>query len=101
MAERKLVVMLGPEGRRGTLIAHGFYAAPELEVLRSQGRAEEAAPTPTHSPSAGTGQLAALQEELQHVREEMTQLAARWRQTEEVVQELRRQVQALKEALGA
>src|SRR5260370_23719262 len=41
LMERKLVLLLGPEGRRGTLIAHGFYAPPELEVLRSLERAEE------------------------------------------------------------
>lgn len=89
LVERKLVVMLGPEGRRGTLIAHGFYAPAELDVLRSQGRAEEAAPTP----SSGPGPLAALAEQVE-------QLQARFKQMEETVQDLRRQVQALKESLG-
>ena len=36
LVERKLVLFLGPEGRRGTLITHGFHAAAELEGLRSQ-----------------------------------------------------------------
>ena len=89
LVERKLVVMLGPEGRRGTLIAHGFHAAAELEVLRSQGRAEDAAPPAAASP----GPLAALQEQVE-------QLQARLKQTEDAVEDLRRQVQTLKESLG-
>src|SRR5262249_32007817 len=35
MAERKLVVWLGEEGRRGTTIAHGFFDPADLERLRS------------------------------------------------------------------
>jgi uncharacterized protein YceH (UPF0502 family) len=89
LTERKLVMMLGPEGRRGTLIAHGFYAPGELDVLRSQGRAEEAAPPA----AAGPGPLAALQDQVE-------QLQSRFVQLEEMVQELRRQVQMLKESLG-
>jgi uncharacterized protein YceH (UPF0502 family) len=89
LAERKLVVMLGPEGRRGTMIAHGFYAPAELDVLRSQGRAEEAAP----SAPTGPGPLATLTEQVE-------QLQSRFKQMEETVQELRRQIQALKESLG-
>jgi uncharacterized protein len=91
LMERKLVLMLGPEGRRGTLLAHGFHSPPELEVLRSQGRAEEAAPSP--SAPAGPGPLALLQEQ-------MEQLQERFKQMEEAVQDLRRQVQTLKESLG-
>ncbi|MCS7047613.1 MAG: YceH family protein, partial [Gemmataceae bacterium] len=30
LAERRLIVYLGPEGRRGTLITHGFHPAEEL-----------------------------------------------------------------------
>ncbi len=89
LVERKLVVMLGAEGRRGTLIAHGFYAPAELDALRSQGRAEEATP----QAAVGPGPLAALQAQ-------MEQLQARFTQMEETVQELRRQVQTLKESLG-
>jgi uncharacterized protein YceH (UPF0502 family) len=104
LLERKLVVMLGPEGRRGTLIAHGFCAPRELELLRSQRPAEEpapagAAPTAAAPSSSGT-QLAALQQELQQARQDIAQLQTRWQETQAAVEELRRQVQTLREALG-
>jgi uncharacterized protein YceH (UPF0502 family) len=99
LVERKLLVMLGPEGRRGTLIAHGFCAPAELEASRSQARAEGAAPTP-HAVSTATSQLAALQDELQQARQDIAGLQSRLQQTDEAVQDLRRQVQSLKESLG-
>jgi uncharacterized protein YceH (UPF0502 family) len=34
MTERRLVVYLTPEGRRGTTLTHGFHAPEELENLR-------------------------------------------------------------------
>jgi uncharacterized protein YceH (UPF0502 family) len=40
LAERKLVVYLSPEGRRGTILTHGFQDPNELEQLRN--RAEHA-----------------------------------------------------------
>jgi uncharacterized protein YceH (UPF0502 family) len=100
LVARKLVVMLGPEGRRGTLIAHGFYTPAELEALRSQGRAEEAAPPVSHAAPAGGTQVAALQEELQQARRDIGELQTQLQQTNDAVEELRRQVQSLKEALG-
>src|SRR5262249_36671093 len=36
MAERRLVVYLTPEGRRGTVLTHGFSPPAELERLRTQ-----------------------------------------------------------------
>jgi uncharacterized protein YceH (UPF0502 family) len=35
LAERRLVVYLTPEGRRGTIVTHGFHSAEELEQLRA------------------------------------------------------------------
>jgi uncharacterized protein YceH (UPF0502 family) len=35
LAERKLVVYLVPEGRRGTTITHGFHEPAELEKLKA------------------------------------------------------------------
>ncbi len=102
LAERKLVSFLGPEGRRGTLIAHGFYTPQELDVLRSLGRTEEG-PAPAAAPTdgAGGGQLTQLRDELQQARTDIADLQTRLQQTQDAVQELRRQVQTLKESLGA
>ena len=38
LTERRLVLFLGPEGRRGTMITHGFHAPKEVEMLKSQAR---------------------------------------------------------------
>ncbi len=99
LMERKLVLLLGPEGRRGTLIAHGFFAPQELDVLRSMGRAEESAATPGAVSSRSDAQ-GAMHAELQQATEAIADLQTRLRQTEDAVQELRRQVQTLKESLG-
>jgi len=36
LAERRLVVYLTPQGRRGTVLTHGFHAPDELERLRAR-----------------------------------------------------------------
>ncbi len=36
LAQRNLVVYLSPEGRRGTMLTHGFHPPKELERLRGQ-----------------------------------------------------------------
>ena len=93
LVERKLIVMLGPEGRRGTLIAHGFYTPQELEVLRSQqGRAVESAPVPSHPVSAHSDEVATLAAELQQVKRDIAALQARLEETQQAVEELRRHV---------
>jgi uncharacterized protein YceH (UPF0502 family) len=38
LAERKLIVFLTPEGRRGTMLTHGFHSADELERLKARCR---------------------------------------------------------------
>src|SRR5438874_6965137 len=43
LAERKLVVFLGPEGRRGTQIVHGFCAPADLNKLISAVRSADTA----------------------------------------------------------
>jgi uncharacterized protein YceH (UPF0502 family) len=41
LAERRLVVYLSPEGRRGTVLTHGFHEPGELERFRAHYGAEE------------------------------------------------------------
>src|SRR5439155_1892847 len=35
LAERRLVIYLTPEGRRGTIVTHGFHSTEEVEQLRA------------------------------------------------------------------
>jgi uncharacterized protein YceH (UPF0502 family) len=94
LAEGKLIVMLGPEGRRGTLIAHGFYAAQELEVLQSQqGRSTEAEPASPGTSSIRSDLLSTLTAELEQVKRDVADLQARLLETQQTVAELRRQAQ--------
>jgi uncharacterized protein len=83
LAQRQWVVFLGPEGRRGTLITHGFYAPEELETLRSAAPVEASAspdsarPSATRGPEVQTGlqaDLAVLRAELEDARQQIKQL---------------------------
>jgi uncharacterized protein YceH (UPF0502 family) len=94
LVERKLVVYLTPEGRRGTVLTHGFHAPPELERLQAMhaGAAteiprEERTPTPPVEPSKLEAEVAALKANL-------VELQAK-------VESLRGEIQALKRSLGA
>jgi uncharacterized protein YceH (UPF0502 family) len=85
LAERKLVVYLTPEGRRGTILTHGFHDAQELEHLRgvaarSVSADESITPATAHSPppAANLGpleaKLASAQSEIAAVRLTVTNL---------------------------
>ncbi|MBX9678442.1 MAG: YceH family protein [Gemmataceae bacterium] len=79
LVQRKLVVLLGPEGRRGTLITHGFHAPAELARLHAAAPTEDAAPR-TAAPSAGAvesrSELAELRRELDELKETVRRLEA-------------------------
>lgn len=78
LAERKLVVFLGAEGRRGTMIAHGFYSPAELERLRSGAAAASSAAEPSAAPSSSRAESASrldgLQSEVDSLRATVTKL---------------------------
>jgi uncharacterized protein YceH (UPF0502 family) len=91
LAERRLVVYLTPQGRRGTVVTHGFHAADELERLRSRhaGQALDddeprAAPVVREAPAPAVQAeiealrqtVAALQADLAAVKEELRGLKA-------------------------
>jgi uncharacterized protein len=88
MAERKLIIYLTPEGRRGTALTHGFHALEELEKLRSQGTFDREEMAPVRQAAAVTAQS-----ELASLREAVTNLETR-------VGELAEQVRQIKESLG-
>jgi septal ring factor EnvC (AmiA/AmiB activator) len=103
MAERRLIVFLGPEGRRGTLITHGFHDPRELDAARSQVRVEEAgAPAAAGNARGATAeQFAELHDELKRTRDEVASLQTRLQQAEEGLQLVRQELQSLKNSLGA
>jgi uncharacterized protein YceH (UPF0502 family) len=95
LAERKLVVFLGPEGRRGTLITHGFHAPKELEILKTQAPIEAATAAAPVLPTsyAGADQLAKLEAEIAELRAQMQQV-------QETLQYTKQQLQKLQDSLG-
>jgi uncharacterized protein len=80
LAERGLVVYLTPEGRRGTVVTHGFHAADELDRLRARAErfAEDAVATvpavkPPPSPGLET-RVAALEQVVSELKQQLTEL---------------------------
>lgn len=93
MAQRGLVVYLTPEGRRGTMLTHGFHEPQELERLRSRVFPEptEARP-PTPSSSSATPD--------NRFREEIAELRKLLADQQQQLTAIRSQVEALQTALG-
>ncbi len=102
---RRLVVYLTPEGKRGTVLTHGFHAPQELEKLRtlhSAGAAEEepsAAPARL-TPSVSEDRVRALETRLQEADEEVRSLRATVAALQAQVTGLVEQLATLKQALG-
>jgi uncharacterized protein len=75
LADRKLVIYLTPEGRRGTVLTHGFHEPEELEHLRNSAAREApiaALSPPTAVPAGEKG--ASFEMRLQQFSEEMEAL---------------------------
>lgn len=106
LTERRLVVYLGPEKSRGTVVTHGFHAPRELEALRqhNQGRAEEPAAAPAPMAAAPRGpspeQVATLESNYQQMKDEVTALRTQVQQLQDSLAAVRQQLQSLKESLG-
>jgi hypothetical protein len=98
LAERRLVVYLTPEGRRGTVLTHGFHPPEELQRLRAAqpvetvGSQAYAAPSPAAAVPAAP-LTAELQQRLQAAE---TALAA----LQTAVANLGEQVRKIKDSLG-
>lgn len=90
LAERKLLMFLGEEGRRGTQIAHAFYLPDETAQLQTLGPAATLAAASSPLPF----DAAALQAECTALRQQMDQLL-------ETVRQLRAEVDAIKAKLPA
>jgi uncharacterized protein YceH (UPF0502 family) len=84
MKERGLIVFLGPEGRRGTTLTHGFHSPRELEMLRSspqpplESRLQPASPpeggTPTAPQRVHPDAVAEIRAEVAALRAEMANM---------------------------
>lgn len=103
LVERGLVVYLGPEGRRGTTLTHGFLSPRELEHARSAGAAAESAAqrSPVPPQEVASEPLATLSEaavnELRVELAEVHTLAAKLQMRVEQIEE---ELRSLKQSLG-
>jgi uncharacterized protein YceH (UPF0502 family) len=95
LADRKLVQFLGEEGRRGTLITHGFHTLKEIELIKSHVPAQEAvSAAPVLSSSwAGTDQVAKLEAEVAALKAQVQSL-------QDAVAYTKQELQTLKASLG-
>jgi uncharacterized protein YceH (UPF0502 family) len=92
LAERKFVVYLTPEGRRGTTVTHGFHDPAELERLKSTaGHADDGGDVPPREARPPvcddrTGdmvaQIASLRADLEKLAGQVAELGLRVRELE-------------------
>jgi uncharacterized protein YceH (UPF0502 family) len=103
LVERKLVVYLTPEERRGAMLTHGFHDPHELERLRSRIAAEplpQKAPesprpaVPAPAPSRHDERLTELESGLTAARDEIAAL-------KQTIAGLQEELRQLKQSLGA
>jgi uncharacterized protein YceH (UPF0502 family) len=109
LVERRLVVYLTPEDRRGAVLTHGFHDPQELARLRAREAAQPAAPP--HAPSAAAVSppprsraeeaVPALEKELADAREEVAALRRLVEGFQAELVGVREEVRQLKQALGA
>ena len=107
LVERRLVVYLTPEGRRGTVLTHGFHELGELERQRAKYGAEiesgsrDEAPTLALPTRAGAPDAPPpLPAGLNMVNAQITDLRLAVSALEAKVASLAEQVRAIKEGLG-
>jgi hypothetical protein len=99
LLERKLVVYLTPEERRGAMLTHGFHDPHELERLRSRVAAEPVAEspqprTPSVTAPVSDERLSELASGLSAARDEIAAL-------KQTVAGLQEELRQLKQTLGA
>jgi uncharacterized protein YceH (UPF0502 family) len=102
LAHRKLVVYLTPEGRRGTLLTHGFHSPEELGRLRTR-HANDAGPDePPRPRPAGPApdHLAALAARLDQVAADQDDLREAVASLQQALTAVRAELRALYDALG-
>jgi uncharacterized protein YceH (UPF0502 family) len=102
LTDRRLVVYLTAENRRGAVLTHGFHAADELERLRARhGAAAEAGvaePEPPRRPGPPDSDL--FEKRLEEARVEMAAIRDRVAGLEGAIAKVTEQVRQIKEGLG-
>jgi hypothetical protein len=96
LVERKLVVYLTAEERRGAVLTHGFHDPQELERLRSRVATEpvaESPPSPAPTSSAHDERLSEVESGLSAAREEIATL-------KQTIAGLQEELWQLKQSLG-
>jgi uncharacterized protein YceH (UPF0502 family) len=110
LVQRKLVVYLTAEDRRGAMLTHGFHNPEELEGLRrkhASGATTTEAVTPRAVPVRESeaakldGVLRELQGQLTEARQEIAALKQTVAELQTSASALRNELQALKQSLGA
>jgi len=106
LTQRGLAVYLSPQGKRGTMVTHGFHAPAELEKLRtahSAGGADEEEVVPRTAAVAGVPveRVEALEARLTAAAAEITALRTMVAELQGQMKTLAEELRALKEALGA
>jgi uncharacterized protein YceH (UPF0502 family) len=99
LVQRKLVVYLTPEERRGAVLTHGFHDPQELDRLRARIAAEPIAESPppvlpSMALSAKDERLAELESGLKEARQEIASL-------KQLMAGLQEELRQLKQSLGA
>lgn len=98
LAGRKLVVFLGPEGRRGTLISHGFLESRELDQLRIRQQSEYV--SEESKPRVVPSEPGRVVESASGTREEIAGLRRQVSDLEEQVRKLTEEIATIKTSLG-
>jgi uncharacterized protein YceH (UPF0502 family) len=94
LAERNLVAYLTPEGRRGSVVTHGFHEPAELQQLKKQGfggesgDAPEPRAAPERTPPQRDGRLDEVVNQLSQLHQQFAQLAMTVEQLTSRVQQL-------------
>src|SRR5262245_17375832 len=112
LVERRLVVYLTPEDRRGAVLTHGFHDPAELPRLRAHHAAHAPAPAPVPAPASTPppppDRTPALEAALAQSRKELEAARADLAALKQAVTDLRaglaalqEEFRALKQALGA
>jgi uncharacterized protein len=88
LAERKLVIYLTPQGKRGTALTHGFHPPAEMEFAKKRFSGTEDAASPSPPPVAAPvpvsvspnveQRLTQLEQAVERLTQELAELRKRW-----------------------